>query len=201
MKRELRDVETGNSPSFVQCNCMLKSRSPPPSKQKKYTTRVFELNSARKPSPHAPRNRTNQPAAPLESNRRFFVTYRALRTAQQFSGNRGVAGSAMRHQLMSRNSQRSPGNAYSVTRNGQELVVIRDNCLHDCLSRQGGVAAGPLHHDNCVERCDVTGESCDVIRTLLCGSCCRQRPTQGADSRRLEAAPLLLSFLPPSTSL
>ena len=35
-------------------------------------------------------------------------------TAQQFSGNRVVAGSAMRHQLMSRNSQRSPGNAYSV---------------------------------------------------------------------------------------
>ena len=35
-------------------------------------------------------------------------------TAQQFSGNRGVAGSVMRHQLMSRNSQRSPGNAYSV---------------------------------------------------------------------------------------
>ena len=70
------------------------------------------------------------------------------------------------------------------------LVVIRDNCL----SRQGGVAAGPLHHDNCVESCDVTGESCDVIRRLPCGSCCRQRPTQGADSRRLEAAPLLLSF-------
>ena len=74
---------------------------------------------------------------------------------------------------------------------GWYLVVIRDNCL----SRQGGVAAGPLHHDNCVERCDVTGESCDVIRRLPCGSCCRQRPTQGADSRRLEAAPLLLSFL------
>ena len=37
-------------------------------------------------------------------------------TAQQFSGNRVVAGSAMRHQLMSRNSQRSPGNAYSVCR-------------------------------------------------------------------------------------
>ena len=57
----------------------LKSRSPPPSKQKKYTTRVFELNRAREPSPHAPRNRPNQPAAPLESNRRLFVTYRALR--------------------------------------------------------------------------------------------------------------------------
>ena len=37
-------------------------------------------------------------------------------TAQQFSGNRVVAGSAMRHQLMSRNSQRSLGNAYSVCR-------------------------------------------------------------------------------------
>ena len=47
------------------------------------------------------------------------ITFAARRdkerfTAQQFSGNRVVAGSAMRHQLMSRNSQRSLGNAYSV---------------------------------------------------------------------------------------
>ena len=139
--------------------------------------------------------RVTSPRLLLSASHRRFGSVRA---------DAGDAGASAEPRA-SRRADRAPPTSSCVRRSRRRHTRAPCRCVFsdrdvnswvacwNCLSRQGGVAAEPLRHV-------VSGGTCDVTRidlvalAVFCGSCCRQHPAQGADSRRQGPFPLS-SFL------